>query len=63
MKFKLNKKQVAKYEEWRDVVLKDILLDDLGVREAFVFIPCTTGVAVKVVCGEHQIDLTEYDKK
>jgi hypothetical protein len=63
MKFKLTKKQVAQYEEWRDNVLKDVLQDELGVREAFVFIPCTIGMAVKVVCGEHQIDLTDYEQK
>lgn len=61
MTFTLSEDQVKKYEQWRDETLKDYKSDELGVREAFVFIPCTAGMAVKVVCGKEQLDLTEYD--
>jgi hypothetical protein len=62
MTFTLSEAQEKKYIDWKDEYLKDVSADRLGVREIFMFIPCTAGIAVKVVCGEHQIDLTEYDK-
>jgi hypothetical protein len=62
MTFTLSEAQEQKYNDWKEEYLKDVSADELGVREIFMFIPCTAGMAVKVVCGEHQIDLTEYDK-
>jgi hypothetical protein len=62
MTFTLSEAQEKKYIDWKDEYLKDVSADELGVREIFMFIPCSAGIAVKVVCGEHQIDLTEYDK-
>lgn len=60
--FTLSDDQEEKYNNWKEETLKDIPTDDLGIRESFVFVPCTAGIAVKVVCGEHQLDITEYDK-
>lgn len=59
--FSLSDEQMVTYLDWRDSVLKDIKHDITGIRECFIFIPCSTGVAVKVKCGEHVLDLTEYD--
>lgn len=56
----LDDEQLEKYEQWRDTILKDIKADKLGVREYFIIIPHTAGTAIKAVCGEHQIDLTNY---
>lgn len=60
--FELSDDQIIKYTKWCDEVIKDVKPDMLGIRETFVFIPCTAGLGVKVVCGQHQLDLTEYDK-
>jgi hypothetical protein len=60
--FSLSDTQKTKYLEWRDTVLKDEKHDITGIRECFIFIPCSTGVAVKVKYGENVLDLTEYDK-
>lgn len=62
LKFELSDEQMLKYAKWCDEVLKDIKPDMLGAREAFVFIPCTAGVGVKVIYKNHELDLTEYDK-
>ena len=59
--FSLSEKQEQKLKQWREETLKDIKPDNLGIRESIVFIPCTAGVAVKAVCGEHYIDLTDYN--
>jgi hypothetical protein len=59
--FKLTESQQDKLKKWQEETLKDIKADILGVREIFMFIPCTAGIAVKVVCGPHQLDLTEYE--
>lgn len=58
--FELSREQFEKYKAWSETILKDIKLDELGVRESFVFIPHSAGMAIKVVCGEHQLDLTDY---
>jgi hypothetical protein len=61
LKFELTDTQMEAYRKWCDEVLKGVEHDIVGSREAFVFIPCSRGVAVKVIHGEESIDLTEYD--
>ena len=62
LKFELSDTQMVAYRKWCDEVLKDIPLDSLGSREVFMFMPCSAGIALKVVFNEHELDLTEYDK-
>ncbi len=59
MIFELNDEQVAKYEKWKKTLTEK--KDFTGIREYFIFAPSTVGFAVKVVCGEKELDLTDYD--
>lgn len=61
MNFNLNASQVKQYELWKEKVLSGVSSDELGIKEYFIFIPHTRGVAVKVVYGKEEIDLTDYD--
>jgi hypothetical protein len=59
--FELNDEQMKQYLDWCDTELKDTGRDIIGSREAFVFIPHSKGVAVKVVYDDKELDLTQYE--
>lgn len=59
--FSLDKDQETMYLQWKEEVLNNIQSDVLGIKEHFLFIPCSAGLAVKVICGKHELDLTNYN--
>lgn len=59
--FTLSEEQEEKLKLWKQEILLNHRPDNLGILESYVFIPHTLGVAVKVVYGEYQLYLTEYD--